>query len=71
MPVPGKINAGRGLVEAYRIAHSKLYDLGSRKGIPKEHTPILHILQNGLTVLGFEDLSDFFSQSAELEDGWM
>ena len=65
-----KILAGRRLVEAYRTAHTKLYERAWHKGIPEEHTPILHILQDGLTGLGYKSLNDFFTQSRALEDGW-
>lgn len=66
----GKILAGRRAVDAYRTAHSKLYDKGWHKGIPEEHTPLLNIMLGAFKGLGFNSIQEFFDASATLEDGW-
>jgi len=66
----GTIRAGRILVDAYRETHSKLYVDGWYKGISEDHTPLLNELLDKLSTLGFSSLTEFFTFSNELEDGW-
>jgi len=65
-----KILAGRNAVEAYRTAHTKLYEKGWHKSIPEEHTPLLNIMLEPLRGLGFNSLQEFFDASKTLNDGW-
>ncbi len=65
-----KILAGRKAVDAYRIAHTKLYQSGWHKGIPEEHTPLLNIMLGAFKGLGFNTTQGFFDASNSLEDGW-
>lgn len=65
-----KILAGRKAVDAYRTAHSKLYEKGWHKGIPKEHTPLLNVMAKALRGLGFDTIQKFFDASETLNDGW-
>lgn len=55
-----KILAGRKAVQAYRTAHTKLYEKGQRKGIPEEHTPLLNIMLRAFKDLGFNTIREFF-----------
>jgi len=66
MPDKEKILAGRKAVEAYRTAHTKLYDKGWHKGIPEEHTPLLNIMLKAFKEQGFNSLREFFDTSEEL-----
>ena len=66
MPDKQKILAGRKAVEAYRTAHTKLYEKGWHKGIPEEHTPLLAVMRQKLIDLGFWHLQDFFDASEQL-----
>lgn len=62
-----KILAGRNRVDAYRTAHTKLYDKGWHKGIPEEHTPLLKALVNALEGLGFASTeTDFEPRKTEI-----
>jgi len=58
-----KILAGRHAVEAYRTAHTKLYEKGWHKGIPEEHTPLLNIMLGAFKGLGFNTIDEFFDAS--------
>ncbi|GAG76254.1 unnamed protein product [marine sediment metagenome] len=62
-----KILAGRKAVEAYRVAHTKLYSRGKHKGISEEHTPLLNIMVKMLSGLGFNTIQEFFGASKELD----
>ena len=66
-----KILAGRKAVDAYRTAHTKLYEHGWHKGIPEEHTPLLNIMLGAFKGLGFNTIQEFFDASETLQDGWM
>lgn len=66
MPEKQKILAGRKAVEAYRTAHTKLYEKGQHKGIPEEHTPLLNIMLKAFKGLGFNTMQEFFDTSEEL-----
>lgn len=70
MPDKEKILAGRKAVEAYRTAHTKLYNQGWHKGIPEEHTPLLNIMLGAFKGLGFNTIQEFFDASETLQDGW-
>ncbi len=65
-----KILAGRKAVDAYRIAHTKLYQSGWHKSIPEEHTPLFDIMRKAVKGLGFNTFQEFFDASETLEDGW-
>ncbi|GAI67492.1 unnamed protein product [marine sediment metagenome] len=58
-----KILAGRKAVDAYRTAHTKLYEKGWHKGIPEEHTPLLNIMLGAFKGLGFNTIQEFFGAS--------
>jgi len=58
-----KILVGREAVDAYRDAHSKLYVAGWHKGIPEEHTPLLHIMLDKFKEQGFNSIQEFFNAS--------
>lgn len=58
-----KLLAGRQRVEAYRTAHSKLYDVAWHEGIPEAHNPLLKTMLLSLSGLGFASLQDFFNGS--------
>lgn len=64
-----KILAGRKAVDAYRIAHTKLY-YEPHADIPKAHTPLLEKMLSALKKLGFNSLDEFFIASKSLKDGW-
>lgn len=66
MPTKQHILAGRKAVQAYRTAHTKLYEYGWHKGIPEEHTPLLNIMVKALGGLGFNTIQEFFDASEEL-----
>ena len=59
----GKVLAGRVAVEAYREAHTRLYDEGWHKGIPDEHTPLLNTMLTEFKKQGFNSLQEFFDAS--------
>lgn len=58
-----KVIQGRKAVDAYRTAHTKLYEKGWHRGIPKEHTPLLNKLKDTLQKLGFNTIQEFFDAS--------
>lgn len=64
-----KINIGRQAVDVYRANHAKIYEHGWHKGIPGEHTPLLHALLAILGGQGFNSIEEFFTASDEL-GGW-
>lgn len=61
-----KVVLGRLAVDAYRTAHTQLYEKGWYKGISKAHTPLLEKLLIGLKKQGFNSLDEFFTASEEL-----
>lgn len=63
MAEEAKILAGRKAVDAYRTAHSHLYDGGWHRGIPEEHTPLLNIMLGAFRGLGFNTIQEFFDAS--------
>ena len=65
-----KILAGRKVVDAYRTAHTKLYEKGWHNGVPEEHTPLLNVMLEAVKGLGFNTIQEFFDASNSLEDGW-
>jgi len=69
MPKPNKqkIQTGRQAVDAYRLAHTKLYDRGWHKGIPEEHTPLLDMMLKVFKQNGFNSLDEFFDAYLELK----
>ena len=54
---------GRKVVDAYRAAHSKLYEQGWHKFIPEKHTPLLNTMLVDLKKQGFNSLDEFFAAS--------
>ena len=65
-----KILAGRRAVDAYRVAHTKLYEKGWHRGKPEEHTPLLNIMLGAFKGLGFNTIQKFFDASGTLKDEW-
>lgn len=65
-----KVLAGRKAVDAYRIAHTKLYYKPQPANIPEAHTPLLNRMLDALRRLGFNSLDEFFNASDSLQDGW-
>ena len=63
-----KISKGRASVDAYRIAHAKLYSDGWHKDISDAHTPLLENMLAKLKVQGFNSLEEFFAASEELTE---
>ncbi len=62
-----QILASRKAVEAYREAHTHLYDRGWHEGIPEEHRPLLKALVNALDGLGFTSTeTDFEPRKTEI-----
>jgi len=61
-----RVIAGRNQVDAYRIAHAKLYEKGWHRGIPEEHTPLLNIMLKAFKGLGFDTIQEFFDASEQL-----
>jgi len=62
-----KILAGRKAVDAYREAHSHLYDHGWYKGISEDHTPLLIKLVADLERIGITSTElDFEPKKTEI-----
>lgn len=61
-----KVLKGRGAVDAYRQAHTKLHSKGWHKGMSEEHTPLLDKVLVKFKEQGFNSLEDFFTASEEL-----
>ncbi len=61
-----RVTSTRLAVDAYRLAHSQLHSTGWHKGIPEEHTPLLHNLLAELKEHGFMTLHRFWDDSQEL-----
>ena len=70
MPEISKVEIldGRKAVDAYRIAHQKLYDKPWHKGRSEEHTPLLNTLLAELNGQGFKSLREFEDASDALGD---
>ena len=58
-----KILVGRKAVDAYRTAHTKLYEKGWHKGIPEEHTLLLEKMLAEFKKHDFNSLDEFFDAS--------
>ena len=66
MVAKAQVLKGRDVVDAYRTAHEELYWGNPHAGIPEEHTPLLELMLNELSKLGFNAMQDFFDASEEL-----
>ena len=61
-----KVLKGRGAIDTYREAHTKLHLGPWHKGVSEEHTPLLDEMLIKLRERGFTSLVDFFIASEEL-----
>lgn len=69
--ITNQITRGRDVINAYRLAHQKLYENGWYRGISDDHAPLIQAMTEALKGEGYKGesdsavLSSFFSQSDE------